>query len=148
MALEHASRINERLLAYWRAIKPAAGLPLEAQMEPDQLADIWDSCFLVSVHPDADTPYEYLMLGKALVEAYGDDLSGKTVCEALLYPHPKPLLQAFDSVVQTREPLVEDNHFMNPAGLLIKYRSCLLPLTKAEGGGVDYIFGGMKWKAY
>ena len=148
MNTSHASRINERLLSYWRGVKPAAGLPLESQVDPAVLSDIWDSCFLVQRNVGAGSPYEYLMLGKALVDAYGDDLTGKTICEALLYPHPKPLLKAFDEVAKTGEPLVEDNSFTNPAGMLIKYRSCLLPLAKREGGGVEYVLGGMKWKAY
>lgn len=141
-----ASRINERLLAYWREAKPAAGLPLESDIDPKTLEDIWDSCFLI--HIGGTEGYEYLMLGSALVDAYGDDLTGKVVCEQLLYPHPKPLLRAFEEVVRSAEPLIEENSFTNPGGLLIKYRSCLLPLAKYNGGAVAYIFGGMKWKAY
>lgn len=148
MQTGHASRINERLLAYWRSLKPADGLPMESQVDPAILADIWDSCFLVQITTNPSSPYEYLMMGKALIEAYGDDLTGKLICEALIYPHPKPLLASFREVSSSREPLIEDNSFTNPAGLLVKYRSCLLPLSRVKGGAVDYILGGMKWKAY
>lgn len=144
----HAARINERLLAYWRGIKPASGLPLESQIDPKIIGDIWDSCFLLHVTGDVAAPYEYLMLGSSLIAAYGDDLTGKSICEALLYPHPQPLLRAFGEVARTAEPLVEDNNFTNPAGLLIKYRSCLVPLAKFPDGPVAYVLGGMKWKAY
>lgn len=96
----NASRINERLLSYWRSIKPASGLPLESAINPEELSDIWDSCFLVQVTGNPSSPYEYLTLGKSLVEAYGDDWTGKNICEALIYPHPKPLLVSFDTVVR------------------------------------------------
>ncbi len=144
----HAARINERLLSYWRSLKPHNSLPVESQIDPQELADVWDSCFLVNVQPHSDARYEYTMMGASLVEAYGDDMTGKTVCETLLYPHPKPLFQAFDRVVQTAEPLIEDNSFTNPAGMLVKYRLCLLPLARQDGGVPAYILGGMKWKAY
>lgn len=144
----HAARINERLLAYWRGIKPASGLPLEIQIDPKDIGDIWDACFLVHITRDAKTPYEYLMLGSTLIEAYGDDLTGKSISEALFYPHPVPLLRAFEEVERSGEPLVEESSFSNPSGMLIKYRSCLVPLAKVPGGPVSYVLGGMKWKAY
>jgi hypothetical protein len=139
-------RINERLLAYWQSLRTSASLPTEAQIDPEQLKDIWDHCFLL--HAEPEHRYTYTMLGHALVEAYGDDWTGKSVCEALLYPHPEPLFAAFKEVVATAEPHNEENSFTNAAGLLIKYRSCLVPLARHEGGPVAYILGGMKWKAY
>lgn len=148
MSNGHAARINERLLSYWRGIKPATGLPLESQVDPKTIGDIWDSCFLVHITHDPKAPYEYLMLGSELIDAYGDDLTGKSVSEALFYPHPVPLLRAFEEVEKSGEPLVEESSFTNQAGLLIKYRSCLLPLAKDSGGAATYVLGGMKWKAY
>lgn len=144
----HAARINERLLTFWRSIKPAAGLPLESSIDPSVLSDIWSSCFLIHITGKRDSPYEYVMLGQSLIEAYGDDWTGKNICEALVYPHPRPLLACFEIVTRSAEPHIEDNSFTNSAGLLVKYRSCLLPLAGKEGGAPEYILGGMKWKAY
>lgn len=141
-------RINERLITYWQSLKTATGLPLESAIEPAALADVWDHCFLLRVERDRENTYTYAMLGKSLVQAYGDDWTGRTICEALLYPHPKPLFSAFEEVVATSQPHTDDNEFANPQGLLVKYRSCLVPLAREEGGKVAYILGGMKWKAY
>lgn len=148
---EKPLRINELLLSYWNSIKPSAGLPKESDIDPDSLSSIWDSCFLIHVDTKAiSANFTYVNLGKDLVAAYGDDWSNRSVCEALVYPHPAPLLQSFEKLLNTREPIIEDNEFKNMAsGLLIKYRCCLVPLSKDNAvNDIAYILGGMKWKAY
>lgn len=146
---ERSVRINEQLLAYWQSIKPHNGIPKESSIDTDALTAIWDSCFLMHVDKRAPYDFTYVNLGKDLVEAYGDDWSNRSVCEALVYPHPEPLLKAFEQVAMTGKPVVEDNEFKNPAsGMLIKYRCCLVPLAKNDIQEVAYILGGMKWKAY
>jgi hypothetical protein len=143
-----AARINERLLKYWRSIKPTYGLPMESDIDPDVLYEVWESCFLITVGEPPSMRYEYAMLGDAIIHAYSDDNSGKAVCEELLYPLPAPMIAAFDEVVQTKEPLVDDNSFVNSSGMVIKYRSCLVPLAKDNEDEVGFILGGMKWKAF
>ena len=145
---DHPTRINERILGYWQEIKPASGLPLESQVDLNALQDVWDHCLLLRVDTKSEEIYTYYILGKALIAAYGDDWSGKSVCERLLYPHPKPLFDAFGKVCASGEPFSEENEFTNKTGVNIKYRSCFVPLARSEGGKAAYILGGMKWKAY
>lgn len=147
---EKPVRINDQLLSYWNSIKPATGLPKESEIDPDLLAPIWNSCFLIHIDSTANpVNYTYVNMGKDLVQAYGDDWSNRSVCEALVYPHPAPLLKSFETITKTREPIIEDNEFKNMAsGMLIKYRCCLVPLSKDKANEVAYILGGMKWKAY
>ncbi len=139
-------RINEQLLSYWEQKKDARTYPLESDINPDEIANIWDSCFLVQI--EEDNTYRYTYLGQDLIEAYGDDLNNKEICEKLVYPTSMSLTHKFDEVRTTQQPVMEDSEFTNTHGMLIKFRSCMLPLGKSGVNGVAYVIGGMKWKAF
>ena len=148
-APSQSKRINEILLGYWQSKCAGRPFPLESDINPDDLDAIWDSCFLVKVEAGASAPeYRYVYLGQSLVEAYGDDLTNREVCERLVYPSNMSLVHKFGEIVEAQKPAIEDNEFTNTKGLVVKFRSCMCPLSKREGGGVDYIVGGMKWKAF
>lgn len=143
--LNHPVRINELLQLYWQELKGNRPLPLEHEVSAEALKDIWNSCFLV-VKRHGSFAYEYL--GTDLLDAYGDDLTGKEITEALLYPHPKSLFEAFQAVSTTALPAMDEGEFTNARGQVVKYRSCVLPLAAQGGDGVAFLLGGMKWKAY
>lgn len=141
-------RINERLLSYWEELKAERPFPAEAEIDPDELADIWDSCFLVQVGARAaQGGYKYTYLGPSLIEAYGDDLTNHEVSSHLIALSNPHLVQHFDEVARTAKPLVVESEFTNLKNMIVKYRSCMLPLGTLPGQ-VDYIIGGMKWKAF
>ncbi len=138
-------RINERLKAYWAEKCQGRRMPMESDINAEEIADIWPNCFLVDV---ANSGFEYDYLGNSLIEAYGDDLRGKAVCEALLYPHPVSMLKTFQAAVNKAQPMMDENEFRNTQGVLVKYRACVLPLASAQAPGVCYLIGAMKWKAF
>ena len=141
----HSPRIHEQLQAYWQSLRAGRAFPSETDIDPVALNDIWDACFLVSVEQGG---FGYDYLGQALVNAYGDDVSGKEITEKLLFPHPKSLFDSFQRVARDGQPLIDESEFVNSQGQSIKYRSCLLPLAGAYGERPAFILGGMKWKAY
>ncbi len=141
----HFLRINEQLEAYWQRIRKNDAMPLESAVVIEDLVEIWDHCFLVNVRPDK---FSYSYLGAALIEAYGDNMTGKEITETLLYPHPISLFSTFKNVVVSGEPRVDDSEFINRNGVTIKYRSCVLPLAAPDRSGIRFLLGGMKWKAY
>ena len=141
-------RVNEQLLQYWQKLKGQNQLPMEAEVDPDAISDIWDSCFMVRYESeDTEQAFRYIYLGQALVEAYGDDANEKEVCEKLAYPQNHELAAQFHRVIDSQEPQMVESEFTNSKGMLIKYRSCLLPLAKDNRNSAGYIIGGMKWKA-
>jgi hypothetical protein len=144
----HPQRINEKLLQYWQSLSHENGLPAESEIDPDAIPEIWPYCFLVQADKKDTRGYTYSMMGEELVHACGDDWTGKEVCEALLFPHPPSLLLTFDRVVALREPHLDEGEFHNAHGVLVKYRSCVAPLSRAGGNDVAYILGAMRWKAY
>ncbi len=139
------SRINERLKDYWLGLGKGGKLPLESDVHVEDLKDIWDYCFLITIHHGK---FSYSYLGESLIEAYGDDVTGKEITETLLYPHPQSLLKAFREVAASGQPGEDDSEFVNSRGATVKYRSCVLPLAATSGGKTAFLLGGMKWKAY
>jgi hypothetical protein len=137
-------RINQRLNDYWETIRGQRAMPDESDVTPQDIADIWPNCFLVHVGSDG---YQYDYLGEAILDAYGDDLRGRPICEALIYPHPPQLLDSFTKVSESGVPCTTEEIFTNAQGVEIKYRSCVLPLTHKHQKHVAFLLGGMKWKA-
>ena len=138
-------RINERLNDYWEQLRGKRDMPLESDVVIDDLKDIWDHCFLVSIK---DGKFSYSYLGDDLIAAYGENITGKEITETLVYPHPTSLLKAFSLVESSGLPKIDDSEFVNSRGTTVKYRSCVLPLAAPGNGGVAYLLGGMKWKAF
>ncbi|MBN66077.1 MAG: hypothetical protein CMM94_00710 [Rickettsiales bacterium] len=141
-----SKRIHERLEEYWDSKKNGRAFPSEVDIDPDEISDIWESCFLVKVEEQDGKPYQYTYLGQDLISAYGDDQNEKEVCEKLVYPYSVSLEHKFDEVVEQKKPVMEDAEFTNSNSIVVKYRSSMLPL--GENGEVEYIIGGMKWKGF
>lgn len=150
MSSQASRRVNEQLKSYWETVSAGRDFPGESEISPDALKDIWDSCFMVRYDGEDDQgapEFRYIYLGNALIEAYGDDLNDKEICEKLAYPNNNALSQQFLQVVQERRVVEVDAEFTNSKGMLIKYRSCLMPLAKDDPSHVGYVLGGMRWKA-
>ena len=138
-------RINERLNAYWDSLRGSRTMPNERDISIEDLKDLWQYCFLISVK---EGKFSYSYLGEQLVEAYGDDFTGKEIAETLLYPHPESLVKTFTEVAKSAAPQIDESEFTNSRGATVKYRSCVLPLAGNDEGSVAFLLGGMKWKAF
>ena len=140
-----AGRINEQLMQYWHELCAGRPLPYESEINTEALKDIWPSCFLITV---SDEGFAYDYLGRDLLEAYGDDLTGREITETLLYPHPPSLFNTFNLVCNMANPTTDDSEFINSRGLHVKYRSSVLPLAARGREGVSFLLGGMRWKLF
>ncbi len=140
----HHHRINEILHAYWDEVRGDRPMPLESDVNIEVLKDIWPHCFLVSVHPSY---FAYSYLGPKLIDAYGDDITGREITEKLLYPHPEPMFAEFMKVTETQKPSEHEGEFTNTRGVKVLYRSAVLPLGAHGHQGIAFLLGGMKWKA-
>jgi hypothetical protein len=87
-------------------------------------------------------------MGEAIIEAFGDDLTGQEVCAKLVGQLHEPLVAEFGEVIARAHPVLKESSFTNRKQMEIRYRTCLLPLLREQSGKVEYILGGMKWKAY
>ena len=137
------NRIHEKLTDYWQELRGDRPFPTESDINPDSLADIWDACFLIQVQGHS---FHYAYLGTSLIEAYGNDLTNRDVCDRLIEPASPAMVHKCAEVVKTKNKAVDESEFTNTLGMRIKYRSCLLPLGD-DAGEINYILGGMRWKA-
>jgi hypothetical protein len=138
-------RITLRLLAYWEKLRGERAMPHEDDIDPDDLKDLWDRCFLIHVQ-DLDKPdYNYTYLGKAIDEAYHHGLSQGDP-NGMLSPNANDLAHGYAKVIETGKPLLEEGEFTNLHQEVVKYRQCLLPL--GQNGKIEAIFGGMHFKIF
>lgn len=146
-------RINFRLQSYWDQLRGDRPYPSESEINPDDIGDIWPSCYLVHrFKRDGKYIYKYEYLGKELVEAYGDDMNGREVYEELVDAvHTQEVIHHFRQVVQSGHPVTLEGEFTNQAQMHIKYRQALMPIgdgNAQDPGTVAYILGGMRWRAF
>lgn len=138
-------RITEMLQEYWQQKCTNDNIPSDADIDPSALGDLWEHCFLVQ--KTGTESFQYLHMGAEIIKAYGDDLTGHEVCERLMGQLHQPLVSEFAEVTKTRHPLLKESSFINRKKMEVRYRTCLLPLRR-NGDVVEYVLGGMKWKAY
>ncbi len=147
MPVTQHNRLTEKLRTYWESICSGRPYPEENDIDISVIADIWDSCFLVkAVNTANGRVFRYDYLGKDLIDAFGGDVTNQEISEKLVNPSHPPLQRSFGKVMDTGKPAEEESEFTNSAHMIIKCRSCMLPLGTKDG--VNYIVGGMKWKSF
>ncbi|MCC7260611.1 MAG: PAS domain-containing protein [Alphaproteobacteria bacterium] len=141
-------RADRQLLLYWEEAKGKRTLPSESDMKPGDLSDIWGSCFLIRINKDAKSrEFRYSYLGKDLVDAYGDDFTGRDVYDTLVSMHTNNIVQKIWDVVSTRKPIVDEAEFVNASKVHVRYRQCIAPLA-SDGEEVDCLIGAMRWRGF
>lgn len=141
-------RSHERLLEYWNNLRGNRIFPHESEIEPDDIADIWHSCFLISIDDvTRRVGYRYSYMGKNLVDAFGEDASSPDVALRLLSTMVVPNAKKINEVLHEKHAVIDDGEFTNVKNMNIRYRTCLVPFGY-ENGEVSHIFGVMRWRTY
>lgn len=141
-------RFHDRLQDYWEKLKGDRPFPSESDIDPEELPDIWPSCFLVAIDDvTRRMGYRFSYLGEDLIEAYGDDVTNPDLALRLISQANTSMVKKFDEVIRTGKPVIAASEFVNLKRLKIRYRTCLLPLG-AQDGTISYIIGCMRWKIY
>jgi hypothetical protein len=137
-------RIPLRLLAYWEKLRKERLMPAENDVNPDDIGDLWNSCFIIPVKDLHPAHYRYSYIGQDIVKAYGGDLP-EMDADAPVKPQPG-MLDGYRTVMQTCKPLIENGEFHNRQDQMIRYRQCLLPL--GEGEDVQAILGALHFRTF
>jgi hypothetical protein len=143
--LKKVPQLTEVLQEYWEDKKGNANFPAAADIDGTEIESIWQNCYLVEVI-DGGAKFMYEYLGDSIVEACGNDLEGTFIVDDLIYPETPEATAKLREVVKDHQPLVYDGAFINHQNQDIKFRKILLPL--GAGNTVNYILGGMIWKAF
>lgn len=144
--LQH--RCHAELLDYWNKLRAGRGLPHESDINPEEIADIWDHCFLISLDDVIKRiGYRYSYMGSALVDAFGDEINNPDMALRLLSTSRVPNIKKLEEVIKTKQPVIDEGEFINAHQMEVRYRTCIVPLGY-ENGQVSHLFGVMRWKAY
>lgn len=136
-------RITLRLLAYWEKLRKGRDMPTEEDVDPEDIRDLWDNCFLIHISDLHKDGYNYIYLGTEIKNAYQGGLTDADM-NGMVSPNAAKLENCYTEIINTCKPVVDEGEFINGHGDLVKYRQCLLPLGK--NGQVEAIFGGMRYK--
>lgn len=141
--MESERRISHRLVNYWQQIKEDRPLPSADAIDSDDIADMWEDCFLVriNVHSDGEITYSYDYVGNALRPVFEEGFGHSAHLVSL--PTDK-LMAMYTEMAMTNLPIVENVEEFFVDGHEMKYRQCLLPM--GEEGKITHIFGGMRFK--
>ena len=134
-------RITLRLLAYWEKKRGVRAMPEENDIDPADLADLWENCFLAQVK-DLGKDHHFTYLGSAIHDIYAQGLTEEDDREHI-HPDIEALASHYHEVIAKSAPVVTEGEFSNPHGDLFKYRQVLLPL--GQGKNVKAVFGGMRF---
>ena len=138
-------RLGLRLLRYWQEKRGTRSYPTETEIDPEELGEDWDFCFLLQSRDVANVQdYNFTYLGQKIMRAYFD----KSIDEHnqfMVGPNAYRLSNYFSKVLATEMPVLDDGEFATLQGHRVLFRQVLLPLG-APGKGVEAIFGGMNYK--
>ncbi len=138
-------RLSLRLLRYWHEKRGSRQLPIENDIDPEELGADWEFCFLLQSRDVANIEdYNFTYLGEKIMKAYFD----KAIDEHnqfMVGPNAFRLSSHFSRVLETNAPVLDEGEFETVHGRRVLYRQVLLPLG-APGKGIEAIFGGMNYK--
>lgn len=135
-------RITLRLLSYWERKRKGRAMPCENEINPADIADLWEYCFLVHTRDLHVEGLQFTYLGKAIEEIYRSGLSDDD-SRGTIFPHVEELAAGYNEVINEVKPHISEGELINPHGDRLLYRQVLLPL--GEAGKVDAIFGGLRF---
>lgn len=141
-------RLTRRLLKFWNMVRKDNAIPEMIRFNPAALDDIWPHCFKVSVDTHGKNPvFTYEYMGDPIAKTYGRDLTGMIVDQYTKQFPGKVLHYKFSEILERKEPMSDDGHFISDHGYLIKYRASILPFGN-EKKGVTHIVVGLTCRQF
>ena len=111
----HNIDVQRRFHAYWNSLRGSKIFPTEAEIDPDQITDIWPFCFLISIDDVAlRLDYRYSYLGSEVTKILDRDAIDSSLALRLLSSGNPILVNQIKRVLTERkfiicEPVTGDN---------------------------------------
>ncbi|WP_417515056.1 PAS domain-containing protein [Minwuia sp.] len=127
------------LWSYWRGLCDGHALPSRMMIEPEELKPVLPWVFLIDVHGEGG--FRYRLVGTAIVEEMGYDMTGQLVSNAYAGRDWDDVLKDYRYVIDRKRPCLTVNSvLLEPSGQRYSYSRLLLPLA-ADGTSVDMLLG-------
>jgi hypothetical protein len=132
-------RLVLRLLAHWRTLCEERKYPSFADLDPDEIPDIWPFSFVLEILDDREEPV-FRAVGDELA-AYTDFLlTDRRVSEAPDHTLPGVAISYVDEMLEKRVPISRGGEFLKADGTKVLYRSILLPMSD-DGETISGVLG-------
>jgi hypothetical protein len=125
---------------YWRSKRAGRKMPARSDLDPAELKTLLPSMILVDVTYDdsGNADYIYRLAGTHEVDVRGENPTGKRVAEAFFGPSLENVLGCYQSVVDRREPYLDDDYFLRDGDYFADEANIFLPLS-SDGERVTMI---------
>lgn len=119
------------LFEYWRGKRAGRRMPARADLDPADLKPLLPSMILVDVLYDAAgaADFVYRLLGTREVEARGANPTGQRVAEAYFGPSQDNVLGCYRTVVEHRQPYLDDEYYLRDGDDFADEANIFLPLS-------------------
>ena len=136
-------RLVMRVLAQWREIAGARGIPHRSQIDPHLFGEDWANCLLIDVDPKPELS-RFAYVGEGLRDPNWPTFERQRIADC----EKDSLLHAATSyvarVIAKAVPISTGGIGIHD-GMPIVYRSILLPLSES-GGRVDGVLGAANYR--
>jgi len=125
---------------YWRSKRAGRRMPARSDLDPSEIKALLPNMILVDVVYDAagNVDLVYRLAGTREVEVRGEDPTGKRVADAFCGPSLENVLGCYLSVVEGRQPFVDDDYFVRDGDDFADEANIFLPLSN-DGERINMI---------
>ena len=127
-----------RLFRYWQAMCGSREMPARADFDPLKIPDLLPYVFLIDVPADG-TPLAYRLVGTAIVNLFGQEMTGQPVGAGTLPRYRAEVLQRYRRVIAARRPFFQYAQLRELANDFTHVERLILPLC--NGRRVDMLLG-------
>lgn len=134
-------RLVLRLLSYWHELCGDRNFPSLAEIDPTQIPDLWEHCFVLEIGGHAENPV-FRSIGAGLAEQAGLNLTDKRVTDLPEQTLVAAAVSYVDEVLRKNVPISRGGEYLAPDGVRVHYRSILLPMSD-DGETISGLLGAV-----
>ncbi|MEZ5829752.1 MAG: PAS domain-containing protein [Dongiaceae bacterium] len=125
---------------YWRSKRAGRRMPARSDLDPSEIKSLLPTMILVDVVYDVagKADFIYRLLGTREVEIRGENPTGKRVADAYFGPSVENVLGCYQSVVDRREPYLDDDYYVRDGDYYADEANIFLPFSN-DGQHVNMI---------
>ncbi|ACT69365.1 PAS domain-containing protein [Neorickettsia risticii] len=140
-------RIMGQLCEYWKGIQGENRVPRKTDIDVDEIAHIMPYCVIVDANQDGGRiKYTLSYVGSKVKQFEESGIFHETFIQ-FVSSNTDTFQEYIDEVFQTKEPLTDSGEVVNGNQEEVKFRQCVLPLSK-DGNEVSSVICAINCKIY
>ncbi len=127
------------LWAYWHAKRDGRKMPRRKDIDPTEIPPLLPHILLIET--DEQKRFRYRLVGTAIVETYGQELTGRFVDELFTPPRRAVAVRHYTVAFESMRPFAVRNRYTNVRGTELLATRVILPLSE-DGVAVNMLLMG------